>query len=110
MTLRIGLEPLFIGRVRPSKRTFVIDCPEYGRLCAIPRMRNAVSRDVSEAQDNSRRESLLTRHAGAPDDSQHRMPERLIVFVGYKSDSSPERYRDRGCREGTRAAERWSLR
>jgi len=46
MTLRIGLELLFIGRVRPSKRTFVIDCPEYGRLCAIPR-------DVSEARDNS---------------------------------------------------------
>jgi hypothetical protein len=41
MTLRIGLEPLFIGRVRPSKRTLVIDCPEYGRLCAIPRMCNA---------------------------------------------------------------------
>jgi len=74
MALRISLELLFLGRIRPSKCTLVIDRPEDGRLC----------------------------DAGAPDDGQYGVPERLIVFVRYEPDCGTERYGDGVRREGTR--------
>ena len=45
----------------------------------------------------------LTGNARAPDDSQYRMPEWLVVLVGYEANSSPKRYRNRACCEWTHA-------
>jgi hypothetical protein len=47
---------------------------------------------------HSRRVSL-TSDTGAPDDSQYSVPGWLVVFVGYKPDTSRERYCSRVCCE-----------
>lgn len=97
MALRISLKLLFIGCVRPSKCTLVIDRPKYGRLCVISRVREPPRTWLI------RRRVSLTCDAGAPDDRQYGMPKWLIVLVGYKADSGPEHDCDRVRYEGTRA-------